>query len=342
MIKTILVTNHGLDSISRDMLGRLASRGDMRVIIAGPDEGSRGGVEMPAIKSKTDFAAAKALRRVIKIEGVDIAFAPSTSGLACLLWATMGTKTKVVGYRGTQAKVRRSDPTNYLALLNPRVSHVVCETPDIKEYLGPRIGERKLSALEKPFALEWVAEAMKEPKRPAGAGKGTLCLSFVGNTKGRPHKGLRPLLEAMRLLKGRDVHLTMVGDAEEADKEYASDLAVTFTGPSPEAVKYIAGSDLYVLSSTRDASPRTVREAQACGVPCVVSDIAGARDLIAEGVTGVLVPPADPEKLAEAIAALADDRRKLGEMAAACRPYVAQRFDPVAYADFFYRIFSGL
>ena len=102
------------------------------MVIAGPGEAA----EAPEIRSKADFRAAKAYRRIILREGADATFAPSTSGLATMLWATMGTRVRNIGYRGTQAKVRRSDPTNYLALLNPRVSHIVCETPDIAEALG--------------------------------------------------------------------------------------------------------------------------------------------------------------------------------------------------------------
>lgn len=335
---TLVVASHGLDAITRDMLSRAErlSGGALRVVIAGPGEAA----EAPEIRSKADFRAAKAYRRIILREGADATFAPSTSGLATMLWATMGTRVRNIGYRGTQAKVRRSDPTNYLALLNPRVSHIVCETPDIAEALGHKIPRRKLSVATKPFALEWVDGALASPLRAEGVGDNDFRLIYVGVSKGRPHKGLRTLLDALRLLVADDGYkLTVVGDADEADMAFAADLPASFVATTPDATRYLPGSDLYILSSTRDASPRTVREAQACGVACIVTDIPGARDLIEPGRTGLLVAPDSPEAIAEAIRTLRRNPGVLSEMSARTRPYIQERFDPEAYARSFVNLF---
>lgn len=334
---TLLVPSHGLDSITRDMLSRAEklARGRLRVLVAGPGEST----EAPEIRSKADLRAARAYRAIMKREGVGATFSPSTSGLATMLWASIGLGIRNIGYRGTQAKVRRSDPTNLLGLLNPRVSHIVCETADIAEALGAKVGRRKVSVATKPFELAWVDAALASPLHVAEA-EGTFRLSYVGVSKGRPHKGLRTLLEAMRLLQGDGgVHLTVVGDAEEADMEYAADLPVSFIATTPEALRYLPQSHLYILSSTRDASPRTLREAQACGVPCIVSDIPGARDLISPGETGLLVPPGSSTALAGAIRLLRDDEPLRKSMAEACRGFIARTFDTEVYARHYLKIF---
>ncbi|MDE6276590.1 MAG: glycosyltransferase [Muribaculaceae bacterium] len=334
---TLLVASHGLDAITRDMLSRAErqSGGELRVLVAGPGEA----IEAPEIRSKADIRAARAYRGIMKREGVDTTFSPSTSGLATMLWASMGLGIRNIGYRGTQAKVRRSDPTNLLGLLNPRVSHIVCETADIAESLGAKVGRGKVSVATKPFDLAWVEEAMSAPLHVKEA-EGCFSMSYVGVSKGRPHKGLRTLLEAIRLLEGEKLHLTVVGDADEADIEFAKGLPVSFIATTPDAVRYLPESDLYILSSLRDASPRTLREAQACGVPCIVSDIPGARELISPGETGLLVPAGDAVALADAIRMLHSDELLRKEMARACRPFIARRFDTDEYARYFLNLFS--
>lgn len=337
----VLVPSHGLDSITRDMLQRVTelSHGAVDCIAAGPGEV----VEAPEIHSKADFHAVRAYRRIMRRENIATTFSPSTSGLATMLWASIGLGIRNIGYRGTQAKVRRSDPTNMLALLNPRVSHIVCETRDILEALAPKIGRGRLSVATKPFSIEWADAAMKAPLRAEGVRGSDFKLIFVGVSEGRPHKGLRTLLEAMRLLvKDEDGYrLTVVGNAGNADMTYASDLPVSFVPTTRDAIRYMPGSDLYILPSTRDASPRTVREAQACGVPCIVSDIPGARDLIEPGTSGLLVPPSSPGALAEAIRTLRHNLPLLKSMASGARPHIIRNFDPEAYARHFLNLFQS-
>ena len=61
---------------------------------------------------------------------------------------------------------------------------------------------------------------------------------------------------------------------------------------------------------TRDASPRSLREAMACKVACIVTDIPGARDLVVDGRTGIIVQAGSPQAIAEGIRVLAADREK--------------------------------
>ncbi|MDE6126807.1 MAG: glycosyl transferase, partial [Muribaculaceae bacterium] len=166
---TILVPNDDLDLVTRNTLEEVAKDPRLNIVTAGPGEGERGGVEAPAIRSKLDLRAISFYRRLIRRLGVDATFSPSTSGLATMISATIcRRKVRHIGYRGTQAKVHRSDPANHLALLNRRVSHVVCETPDIITYLSPLIGADKLSGMPKPFLLSWVDGSLANPKSVEG------------------------------------------------------------------------------------------------------------------------------------------------------------------------------
>jgi glycosyltransferase involved in cell wall biosynthesis len=80
------------------------------------------------------------------------------------------------------------------------------------------------------------------------------------------------------------------------------------------------GADVFVLPSFTEGHPKVLLEAMACGLPCVASDVGGNRSILADGDTGLLVPPADHAALAERLAAVLTDReraRRLGERARA-------------------------
>lgn len=361
----ILVVYHDADSIFYETLALMMQKHpDSEVIVADAGEGAPKRKSIPsalttrkiaAIKSKYTKAAIHDLRALFDAEQPDVIFAPSTSGLSNTLFAINGifrtvtgaghapAKPAVVGYRGTQARVKRLDPTYRIALINPHVRHLVCETPDIAALLSEYIPGRKLSVHAKPYDLRWAEKAIATPVSLQGDG---LQISYVGITEGRPHKGLHHLLEAIRILNGRNIktHLTVVGQAGKDDIASAPE-NVTFTGNRTDALNHIAASDIFVLPSTRDASPRVVREAEACGVPVIVSNIPGARDLVVTsgaGICGILTEPANPGAIADAIQRLEADpdlRRKMGENG---RRNIAANYRTDCYAEYFYNLFNSL
>jgi len=91
---------------------------------------------------------------------------------------------------------------------------------------------------------------------------------------------------------------------------------VKFLGiiPHSRITEYLSTADIYVSTSFSDGTSASLLEAMACSLPPIVTDIQGNREWIKNGVNGILVPVADPEKLAEKILLLADNyelRRKL-------------------------------
>jgi glycosyltransferase involved in cell wall biosynthesis len=143
-------------------------------------------------------------------------------------------------------------------------------------------------------------------------------------------KGYPEVFEAARRIGARMPHVrfAVIGgdDAAKADALSAGDLAaaeaagVRFLGARDDMVALYRGMDLYVLASHREGFPRAAMEAAAMGLPAIVTDVRGCRQVVDHELTGLLVPPRDGAALETAIVALASDvdrRRAMGEAARA-------------------------
>lgn len=159
-----------------------------------------------------------------------------------------------------------------------------------------------------------------------GIGPADKVVVFVGRVT--RDKGVAELVSAFQALaqKRADVHLVLVGP-EEPERDplpqatraaIAGHPRIHAIGYSDAPAQYLAASDLMCLPSYREGFGNVVIEAAAMGLPVVGTAIAGLRDAIEDGVTGVLVAPKDAAALAAALESmLADDdrRRRMGEAA---------------------------
>ncbi|MDV5145640.1 glycosyltransferase [Streptomyces sp. SBC-4] len=129
--------------------------------------------------------------------------------------------------------------------------------------------------------------------------------------------------------EGWELHLFGDGPLENELRMKAEDLGVADQVVLRGTVKDMAAAyrelSVVAISSEREGRPMALAEAAACGVPCVSFDVSGGvRELVDDGVTGTLVPPADVPGLAAAFGELMDDaglRRRYG---AAGREHVAR------------------
>jgi glycosyltransferase involved in cell wall biosynthesis len=143
-------------------------------------------------------------------------------------------------------------------------------------------------------------------------------------------KGHTYLLQAAELLRdrGHDVAVVLVGDGSlrsqlEREAE-ARGLAgnVFFLGERDDVPELVAGFDVFALSSNFEGQCLAVGEALAAGVPVVATDVGGVGQTIVDGETGVLVPPRDPEALADGVAWTLENRDEALRLAAAGRKRV--------------------
>jgi glycosyltransferase involved in cell wall biosynthesis len=132
----------------------------------------------------------------------------------------------------------------------------------------------------------------------------------------RPGKGHDVLLDALPLIRARvpRASVLLAGDGElEPDlRARAARLgpAVRFLGRRDDIPALLAASDLVVLPSLAEALPTALMEAAAAGRPVVATDVGGTAEIVQDGGTGLLVPPAEPAPLADAAAALLGNPRR--------------------------------
>ena len=94
-----------------------------------------------------------------------------------------------------------------------------------------------------------------------------------------------------------------------------------------ELLAYYAAADCFVMPSYREGFPNTVLEAGAMGLPSVVTDINGSREIIVDGENGVIVPSQNAEVLYEAMQKMLIDKEKREYMARNARKMIAYRFE---------------
>lgn len=146
-----------------------------------------------------------------------------------------------------------------------------------------------------------------------------------------PEKDYPTLLEALARLPAR-VRLAIVGEGSEraALRATAARLGVEgrthFLGYRADVAEILGAADVYVLASRREAFGMAAVEAQATGLPAVVTDCGGPVEIVEPGETGFVVPVGDPAALAGRIEALVASPDLRARMGAAARSRAA-RFD---------------
>jgi phosphatidylinositol alpha-mannosyltransferase len=176
------------------------------------------------------------------------------------------------------------------------------------EFAARPMGQAGLRIVPNGADVELFASA-----QPAELPEGRRIL-FVNRLDRR--KGFRVMVEAFRRLASErpDVVLIVAGDGPERPAlrdvpiETRSRVVMLGNVPHEELPPYHAAAEVFSAPATgRESFGIVLVEAMAAGLPVVASDIAGYREVVRNGVEGILVSPGEPGALAEAIAGVLDD-----------------------------------
>lgn len=151
-------------------------------------------------------------------------------------------------------------------------------------------------------------------------------------------KGLAEYVDAIRLLRaqGRQIEFLLAGMPDPGNPASVSEATVTgwveeglltWLGHVDDMPALFAGVDVVVLPSYREGLPKGLIEAAACALPLVTTDVPGCREVVSDGVDGLIVPPRDAAALAAAIARLCDDPALARRLGLAARSKALAAFD---------------
>ncbi|NNE69526.1 MAG: glycosyltransferase family 4 protein [Rhodothermales bacterium] len=196
----------------------------------------------------------------------------------------------------------------------------------------------------------FLESGMATPKRSAvinGPGVDTDCFFPRPETKDTPtvvlparllwHKGVQEFVDAARQLKSEGViaRFALVGDEDPGnlasiDREqlqaWNAEGIIEWWGYRHDMPEVYHESHIVALPSYREGLGKVIAEAGACGRPVVATDVPGCREIIDDGVNGVLVPVRDAKALADALRPLLASRAQRAAMGRKGREIVEQRF----------------
>lgn len=154
---------------------------------------------------------------------------------------------------------------------------------------------------------------------------------------------------AARLIKnGSRAHFVVIGDGElrtgleDIIHENNVTTQLHLLGWRSDVPRILAASDLFVLPSLWEGMPLAILEAMASHLPCIVSDIPGNRDLVADGKNGFLFPAGDIETLTDRIEVLLTDPHRCRQFGEASRLIVERDYDISTRNRVIQRLYSEL
>jgi glycosyltransferase involved in cell wall biosynthesis len=227
--------------------------------------------------------------------------------------------------------VQRWNPFARLTQLHPRIDRVICTSDAARDELARRRDPASVVTIRPGHRLDW-------HRGPAidlgqfGVPPDAFPVAVVANY--RPRKGIEYVVDAAQWLPaGAPVHFLLVG-ADVANRSVLERISRNpfranfhVLGHREDAARITAACAVSVRGALRrEGMPLTVIESMACGVPPIITDVGGARELVEQGVSGIIVRRRSPRAIGEALAWLYEhptERRTMGE---AARERIQTRF----------------
>lgn len=295
-----------------------------------------------------DMKALMALVKVFRREKPDMVHSMTPkAGLLCMLAAKMAhvpvrvhTFTGLVWSTAKGLKRRILMLTDWLTCAC--ATHVIPEGEGVKADLQHHITRKPMKVLGYGNVKGVDMERFSLRPEIVDAAKGLrsrnlFTFLYVGRIVS--DKGVNELVDAFGKLHALNPHcrLVLVGKMEEnldplkpsTLKKILAVKGIRAVGEkrNDELIAWYAASDCFVLPSYREGFPNTVLEAGAMGLPSIVTDINGSREIVENGKNGIIIPPKDENALIEAMQQMLDNDSKRDSMATAARPMIASRFE---------------
>lgn len=217
-----------------------------------------------------------------------------------------------------------------------RFSQMVSVSEELRHFIAGKTGipVKRIQTVYNGIDLQKYCKSVEiAPKKlQLGIKEGIKVICSVGNLY--PVKGHTYLLKAIPKIVHEypDVVFLFAGRGGEEKKLLleAEHLGITdyvkFLGFRSDIADLLSISDIFVLPSLAESLPLSVLEAMAMGIPPIVTDVGGNREIIEDQKTGFIVPPANPEALSEKIILLLKDEELANRIREQARVAIIKKF----------------
>jgi len=298
------------------------------------------------ISAREDFLALRQLVRHFQAIEYDIVHAHSSKAGALARWAlyfARGKRRPKVVYTPHVFPflMRTSRPRQFVFWMVEKLSArhtdhwIAVSQADYRAALAARLcNAEQLSIIYNGVDLHRFpsSPSREAARRYLGIGNDRFVLGAVGRLTRQ--KGQVYLLRALPQLVKQipNLCLLLIGDGE--DRPFLEKLTrwlnlekhVIFAGNQPRVEPLYPGMDIFLLASLWEGCPYTLLEAMYSRLPVVASDIEGNREIVTDGETGLLIPPASPEAIAAAVVSLHNSPEQRVRMGCAAHDLVVSSF----------------
>jgi len=227
----------------------------------------------------------------------------------------------------------------------------VAISEEVRNGIASMYGIAKCPFIPNGIPVEHFAQGQQNRellRKQEGIGPDDIAYICVGRMT--PQKEHALLLRAFAQDLSRDprAKLLLAGDGElrrslEAQSESAGvKEKVRFLGVRNDIPELLGAADVFVLSSKYEGHPLCVMEAMAAGLPVIATAVGGLPELVEEGRSGILVPPADAAALGNAMTELLESPDLLRGMGNAASERAKARFDIKVMTEAYGKLYEEL
>jgi glycosyltransferase involved in cell wall biosynthesis len=324
----VLTEARGMARLGHEVL--LAAPAEARIA----QEAARFGVPVRTLAIGRKRPGGVAALRKLFAEGFDVVNTHSStdSWLAALACATLASAPPLVRTRHISAPLPKNAPTRWLYTRATRRIVTTGERLRAQVIAETGVPAERVVSIPTGIDLARFHPADRRAARAAlGLEAGVPLIGIVATL--RSWKGHRYLLEAIAAMANKDARLAIVGDGPQrtALEARAAELGlaarVRFTGNQDDVAPWMQAFDVFCLPSyANEGVPQALMQAMACGLPVVTTPVGSIDEIVADGDSGLMVPPEDAERLREALERLLAD--------ASLREALARRAAETARARF--------
>lgn len=348
-----------LDTFCKGMLKELSV--DYEVMaLSSPDEvldivGQREGVRTIAVPMErhisilSDIKSLISLIRVFRNERPDMVHSMTPkAGLLCMVaaWLTK-VPVRVHTFTGLVFPTSKGLLKRVLMLTDKITcacaTHIIPEGEGVKnDLINNKITRKPLQVLGygnvRGVDMEYYSRRPEVEER-AGVIRNDNRFSFLFVGRIVRDKGINELVSAFCKLNAEylKTRLFLVGDYEDkldpvdasTKNEIRHNVNIISVGRKTgnDLLAYYAASDCFVFPSYREGFPNTVLEAGAMGLPCIVTDINGSREIIRDGYNGLIIPAHDEDSLYNAMKRMIENPEGRITMASVARQHIADHYE---------------